>query len=243
MNESVSVVCGFMDRHEALRQTLPNWLAFPEIGEVIVVDFGSSVPVEAVTDVYDDARLRIVHVRGQTRWIASKCHNLGVRLAAGGVLLRLDADYWLEPDFFAKHPLADALFFAGNRRIARTDNERHLAGALYVHKRHVIRVNGYDERIVTYGDENDDLYERLARAGLSRRDFDLDSIHHLPHEEALRVQLRAASDVQRETENKQTAGRPWTALDRMTAWRVRPGRNGAIECEEVREPSRMARAQ
>jgi hypothetical protein len=224
----VSVVCGCMDRQEMLQQALPTWLAAPEIAEIAIVDWSSPHPVRGLTDALGDPRVKVLRVEGQRRWIASKCHNLGLRAASGDVLLRLDADYLLEPAFFRKHPLSDGVFFCGNWRRARTDNERHLTGVLYVHRRHVLALNGYNERIVTYGYEDDDLFERLERAGLTRRDIDLDTVHHVPHDDLSRTRHQDVVNVQGETErNKALAhSRPWSAADRMTIWQRRQASDG-----------------
>jgi hypothetical protein len=231
----ISIVCGCMDRQMMLEQALPSWLALPEIGEIVIVDWSSPAPVRRMTLPLRDPRIRVLRVEGQRRWIASKSHNLGVRAASGDVVLRLDSDYVLEPSFLHKHPLSDGEFFSGNWRRARSDNERHLTGVLYVHRRHFMSVNGYNERIVTYGYEDDDLFERLEGAGLKRRDFDLDTVHHLPHDDLARTKHQDIFDVYSETErNKTLAHRhPWSAADRMTAWDCRESEDGGTVCVEA----------
>ena len=236
---TVSVVCGCMDRNQMLAEALPSWLAHPEIGEVIIVDWSSPTPVRLVTAPLGDARVKVIRVEDQRRWIASKSHNLGVRAAAGDVLLRLDADYVLGPSFFRAHALAPRTFFCGNWRCARVDNERHLTGVLYVHRRHVLAVNGYNERIVTYGYEDDDLFERLELGGLSRRDIDLDTIRHIPHTDDLRTRHQDVGSVEFETErNKRLAhARAWTIADRAARWQLRDGGDGDGETVAVEVPT------
>jgi hypothetical protein len=231
---NISVVCGCMDRQEMLQQALPSWLALVEIGEIVIVDWSSREPIRPMAAALGDPRLKVLRVDGQRRWIASKSHNLGVRAASGDVLLRLDSDYVLQPSFFQKHELTERRFFCGNWRHARTDNERHLTGVLYVHRRHFLAVNGYNERIVTYGYEDDDLFERLEHAGPTRQDIDLDTVHHIPHDDLLRTRHQDVSDVQAETEkNKALAhSRPWSRADRMTGWDCRET-DGGVVCTEA----------
>lgn len=234
--EKVSVVCGCMDRHRMLGEALSSWLAAPEIDEVVVVDWSSSVPVETVTSRFDDGRVQVVRVPGQRRWMASKSHNLGVRMASGDLLLRLDADYLLRATagFFSRHPMTFGAFYCADWRQARVDNERHLAGALYVHRRHFLAVNGYNERIATYGYEDEDLFERLAGTGLARRNVDLDTLHHIPHSDALRVKHQDVADVEAETRANARAARarPWGPGDHMATWNVRRESSGVLLCEE-----------
>jgi hypothetical protein len=220
-----------------LREALPSWLALPEIDEIVIVDWSSPTPVRPLATAAGDRRVKVARVDGQPHWIASKCHNLGVRIASGDVLLRLDADYLLEPDFFRRHELPPRTFFCGNWRRARTDNERHLTGALYVRRRHVLDVNGYNERIVTYGYEDDDLFERLERAGLARRDIDLDAVHHIAHDDLLRTRHQNVGNLYGETAaNKALAhARPWSTADRMTAWCFEERADGGLVCTPVAE--------
>jgi hypothetical protein len=144
---------------------------------------------------------------------------------------RLDV---LERDFFHKHALTPEVFYCGNWRRARVDNERHLTGVLYVQKRHLLGVNGYNERIVTYGYEDDDLFERLERSGLTRRDIDLDTVHHIPHDDLLRTRHQDVANLYLETErNKALAhSRPWSAADRMTGWDCRETGDRDFACTE-----------
>jgi hypothetical protein len=236
---TISVVCGCMDRTEMLQQALPSWLALVEIGQIVIVDWSSREPIRQMAAALGDPRLKVARVDGQRRWILSKSLNLGARVASGDVLLRLDSDHVLQPSFFDTHQLTDGRFFCGNWRHARTDNERHLAGVLYVHRRHFLAVNGYNERIVTYGYEDDDLYERLERAGLARQDIDRDTVHHIPHDDPLRIRHQDVRDVQAETErNKALAhSRPWTMADRMTGWDCRET-DGGIVCTKQQGPAR-----
>jgi hypothetical protein len=224
----VSVVCGCMDRNQMLAEALPSWLALPEIGEVVIVDWSSPTPVRLLTTPLRDPRVKVIRVEGQSRWIASKSHNLGARAASGEVLLRLDCDYVLGPSFFETHKLSPRTFFCGNWRRARVDNERHLTGVLYLHKPDFLGANGYNERIVTYGYEDDDLFERLERAGLTRRNIDLDTIHHIPHDDMMRTRHQDVGSVEYETErNKILAHKqPWSAADRMTSWERRETGDG-----------------
>jgi hypothetical protein len=224
-----------MDRGQMLQEAVPSWLALPDIDEVVIVDWSSRHPVRRTLAPIRDPRVNVVRVEGQRRWIASKSHNLGIRVASGDVLLRLDSDYVLEPTFMQEHALPERAFFAGNWRRARTDNERHLTGALYIRKQDLLGVNGYNERIVTYGYEDDDLFERLEAAGLTRRDIDLDTIQHLPHDDMLRTRNQDVVNLHAETErNKALAHeRPWSTADRLTEWARREDEDGLAVWTEV----------
>ena len=113
-----------------------------------------------------------------------------------------------------------------------------LTGTLLVEPRHLLAVNGYNERLIYYGKEDDDLYDRLVASGLRWRDMDLNTIEHIPHSDCLRctnlniptdvkmlIDLRVgACNVKRALttfSNHILKAQPWTIGDRMTNWDVR----------------------
>ena len=254
-----SIVCGVKDRGEHLAISLASWLARPEVDEVLLVDWSSTVPVAS-----DDPRVVIARVEGQPHWSASRCHNLGLLLSAGGLVLRLDADDVLHDDFFARHPFKEdeiPPFYFVNQELARDDNETHLAGVVYARRCDFLAVGGYNERIEVYGYEDTDLVLRMAARSFDCRFVDLDTLHHLPHDEGTRFVNQPAAkfeDLHRRfgdsggwsykllgkgdkaiVANKMIAERaPWSTQDRKARWDVRAvgvsgGRFNRFVCEEV----------
>ena len=157
----LSVVCGLKDRAGHLWKSLESWLARDEIDEVVIVDWSSSEPV-----VCGEPRVVVARAEGQDHWVASRCHNLGLHMAIGHLILRLDADDLLFPDFFTMHPFRrDEIppFYYAELTRARDDNETHLAGVVYARRCDFLAVGGYNERIEIYGYEDTDLADRLAK--------------------------------------------------------------------------------
>jgi len=249
---TVSMVCGVMDRQEHLRLALPTWLDCPQVDEVVVVDWSSAEPV-----VYDHPRVVVARALGRNRWEASRCHNLGLGLAQGELVLRLDADDLLVGDFFGRHPLGAGCraFYRANLDEVRDDNESHLAGVLYARRSDVLRAGGYNERIEVYGYEDTDLQVRLEAAGLEPRDLDLDCLRHLPHGddarfghqpaelfEALHAEVlpRAPWSYRLLDPGRRAVmankilseSRPWSADDPKTRWKIEHRYPGLIHCTE-----------
>jgi glycosyltransferase involved in cell wall biosynthesis len=165
---------------------LPTWLACLEIGEIVVVDWSSEDSV-FFASVPSDSRVVVARVEGQKHWVASRCHNLGLDLARGDWILRLDADDRLDRSFFAEHPLREASFYCFNDDKACDDNDRHLMGVVFASKRHLLDVSGYNERLTFYGYEDEDLVARLRAGGLVALPLDLGTVHHLPHDDESRT--------------------------------------------------------
>ena len=230
---TTSIVCGVMDRLEHLRQSVPTWLACPGVDEVVVVDWSSRPPV-AYEDLPADPRIRIARVAGQERWVLSKCCNLGLRLATGGSVLRLDADDLLDPMFVGAHEVSSStvFYYADPRRMLR-EEDVHLSGVVYAARHVFFMVNGYNERLLTYGCDDDDLVARLKAAGISPMSIDFGLISHVPHSNDLRTANQVVDPTIKggwtcglgptyrsiEENRRKMVTNPWTTKDTMARWR------------------------
>ena len=179
----ISVITAVKNRREAFEEALPTWLAQPAIDEIVVVDWDSDQSLLPLIGKYQDGRILLATVTGQPKWILSNAFNLAARLCSNSLMLKLDADVKLQSGFFEKHKPGDDRFFCGNWRIRRNPNELHLNGIIFLQRAAFFRVNGYNEFIKFYGWDDSDLYQRLELSGLSRADFDLDTLYHIPHGE------------------------------------------------------------
>jgi hypothetical protein len=188
-DKRLSITTGCLNRIDYLARVLDTWLAAPEVDEIVIVDWGSLVPLRESLRRFDDPRIVIARVDGQRGWKHSKCHNLELRLATGDLVLRTDSDCLLNSGFFATHSVREGMFYAGNwRHVSNTDEAKHLTGTVYARRSDMLDVNGYNERLLHYGYEDDDFYERLVLAGLSRWDLDPSTIFHIPHPDRRRYE-------------------------------------------------------
>ncbi|KPQ39983.1 MAG: Glycosyltransferases involved in cell wall biogenesis [Phormidium sp. OSCR] len=179
----IAVISCCMNRNDNLKQALSNWLQFPNIKEIIIVDWSSEIPVSQTLAHLTDPRLNIIRVEGEQHWILSYAFNLAASLTTEPTLLKLDADVLLHPNFFQQHPLPPNHYWAGNWQTAKAGC---LSGVLYIHRHDFFAVNGYNEFIRTYGWDDMDLYQRLDRQPhLRRGDLDSHSTSVLEHSPTL----------------------------------------------------------
>jgi hypothetical protein len=257
-NHRLTITTGCLNRTDFLRQSLVTWLQAPEPDEIVVVDWNNKIPLEESLSCFKDSRLVFARVVDQPSWKNAKCHNLEIELASGDLLLRLDSDYLLKDNFFAKHPIARGSFYAGNWKPWVGDVERcSLAGALYAYRSDVLAVNGYNERLVYYGCEDDDLFERMATSGLTRTDVDVSTLEHIPHSDKMRYenlevacklpQLAPSHELFDESLKKLhlvdksrliARQKPWSLLDHRTPWCISLSDEGTTDgrrysCTEV----------
>jgi len=251
----VIVTTGSRDRLWPLCRALSTWLALKEVDMVIIVDWGSKIPIRDAVDFLDDPRVRIYRAEGQSHWQNSKCHNLEVRIASGGgllglqcndvILLRLDNDVLVRPDFLRLHPLRGDDFYAGNWRTVPplVSDKRNLSGTLLVDPKDVLAINGYNERLVHYGREDDDLYFRMSVNGLVWREVDVVALEHISHSDKKRYENLSIGDAMTsrrdpradliDMSKKIIVERPWTMDDRMTEWSCREVAERYWKCNEI----------
>lgn len=194
----ISLVAVCMGRSETLKKTAKSWLALKRIDEIIVVDWSSKVPLEPVIRGLDGGeRIKVVRVEGEKRWVLSRAYNIAVNATSYASVFRVDCDYLVDPNFVRKHrALLDDLaygkdggfFYSGYYMLSRNENEVHLNGAVFVRRKDFLRVGGYDERIQTYGWDDEDLYKRLGDLGLAKYNISYDYVHHVAHADSSRAQ-------------------------------------------------------
>jgi len=63
-----------------------------------------------------------------------------------------------------------------------------LNGALLVRRADLLAIGGYDERVQTYGWDDEDLFRRLVAAGAAQRALDYGCLRHVPHGDRARAQ-------------------------------------------------------
>ena len=194
----VSLVTCAMNRSANLVRALPSWLAQDAISEVVVVDWSSTTPVadDLAAAGIADPRLRILRVTDEPAWVLTQAFNAGFRAAACERVLKADADIVLAPDFFRANPLPRSAFVAGNWRNVGP-GQAHVNGFFLASRVALHAVGGFNEHITSYGWDDDDIYDRLTRAGFRRHDVVPDTIRHLDHDDADRIgdAARAAPDV------------------------------------------------
>jgi len=184
----VSLIAACRNRGHIIPKVLRNWLSIEGLGEIILVDWSSDVSLKSAAQDLDDTRLKIMTVEGEISWCLTRAYNLALSVVSFDKVLRVDCDHFLTKDFLVNHTMLNQSFYSGSWQAARNTNEVHLNGAGYFTMEALRDVFGYDERIQTYGWDDEDLYFRLTNAGYRRLALNYDSIAHIPHGDALRAQ-------------------------------------------------------
>ncbi|MCU0773289.1 MAG: glycosyltransferase [Ideonella sp.] len=186
----ISIVGACMNRQDNLLRVLPSWLDAP-VDEILIVDWSSTEPLWPMLQDLRDPRLRVVRVEDEPRWILSHAFNLGLRLARHERVYKLDADIQLEPHFFEVNGFAPGEFVRGFWRAAidaGAHDQVFVNGSFGALKADLREVGYYDERILTYGWDDSDLYLRLATSlGRAGKLLALGSLRHLEQADEQRI--------------------------------------------------------
>jgi capsular polysaccharide biosynthesis protein/exopolysaccharide biosynthesis predicted pyruvyltransferase EpsI len=180
----VSIVCAVMNREDTLKVSLPSWLKFKEVGEIIIVDWSSKKELSWVLDL--DDRIKLIRVEDEQYFNISQAFNLGIDHATKEMILKMDVDYMLNPyyNFFEVNPIENDSFYAGNGQKVGWDNPifASLNGLNYCNRKYIQEINGYNENYQGYGHDDEELCECLESIGKKRLDIQYNySIIHIPH--------------------------------------------------------------
>lgn len=199
VKKGVSLVAVCMGRHDTIKKTAPAWLAVNAVDEVILVDWSSDPPLEPIVhSLPNSQRINVLRVNNEPSWVLSRAYNLAINSTSYSHVIRTDCDYHIEPNFITAHSVLfdedkdpkseKRSFYAGNYNLARNENEVHLNGAVFIRRADFLGIGGYDERIQTYGWDDEDLYNRLADANLTKLDISYDHVSHVEHGNSGRAQ-------------------------------------------------------
>lgn len=188
-------------RAHIFADAMRSWIKVKDVGEIIVVDWGSSVPtLDVMKSIGTPSSARSTSIRvygpGNLPWRIGAAFNLGLSYALCPRVLKVDCDTYLHEDFLLHNQIESVGFRYGDYRNAGADeNDKHLNGVFFARTSHLRNIHGFDERFNLYGWDDSDLYLRLESSLIRRNitrpyaDFKRYAsttrlIRHLAHERA-----------------------------------------------------------
>jgi glycosyltransferase involved in cell wall biosynthesis len=178
----VSFITTCMGRLAHLQRALPTWLAQPD-SEVVVVDFSCPDSSGDWVEAHHPG-VKVVRLPGRSHFNPSAGRNAGAAAAASPWLGFIDADVLLSPDLGGTifPQLEEGTYW-------RVDGgPADLMGTVLVPREAFAGVEGYDEALEGWGNEDSDLYKRLRWRGLRRGSIPPGLVSAIPHDDAMRVE-------------------------------------------------------
>ena len=168
----ISAIIACMNREDNLILCVKECLEIDDITEIIVIDYGSSTPIRNLPP---SNRIKLYRVESPY-WHLSKAYNMAAQLVSNNILIKLDSDYLLDKNFIKYNHIEPNEYISG---IDRTDS---LSGFLMIYKKDFLYIGGYNENIINYGYDDDDINKRLAKLEyLKRKNLNREFIKHLFH--------------------------------------------------------------
>jgi hypothetical protein len=205
---NISLICACKNRNAPLKISLSSWLLFPQISEIIIVDWSSDESLEHLTEW--DKRIKIISVPNQKYFNQPEPLNLAASLAKGKYILKVDTDYILNPylNFFenSNYFVDENSFVCGQNTVDLGNNPyyKYLFGLLYVSKNNFMKVNGFNEYLTKwYASEDQDIMVRLENLGLKKHGINYDHhVIHIPHPDKKRTENFEANDSENNLRNE-----------------------------------------
>lgn len=198
--ERISAVTACMNRNAHILETLPTWLASNRFEEIIIIDYGSSEPLEQTLSpagFLEHANIRLIRVEAE-KWCLAEAFNAGLLEAKAPFTLKLDADTLMRGLADMSLRLSAKQFRTGNWR---TFDNNVLNGVVLAPTDAIKRTGGYNEQLRRYGWDDCDFYERLSELALIKTDLVEREFRSLDHSDDERVAnsdaLAKANDLNR----------------------------------------------
>lgn len=168
---SVDLITPCRNRGEYLRDSLPSWLACPQLRQIIVVDFNSTVPVIDELGDLRGERVTVVRVENEPIWRQGRAQNIGLGLAEADLVLKTDADVAtvdIRP-YVAQMAEDPGLFFKGFSKLGTS------SGLCLAPRRRMKAAGGYHDHMSGWGGDDVDFYRRLRKRKLKAQVFQPES--------------------------------------------------------------------
>ena len=183
---SILTVC--MNRQLHLRQSAQYLSALSQHDEHLIVDWSSSDPLQR-SELPPDPRIRLHRVEGEEQWNLCRAYNFAASRSTGSILLKLDADSWLDPALDLEQLLQQAPIWLGS-------GSGGTAGQWLMERGSFDAVGGFNERMSGWGFDDKDLRARLVmQFGAQVKTLPLGALKAIHHSDSVRVGGRLGQPI------------------------------------------------
>ena len=175
---SVGIATVCMNREENLIKSLPSWL---ESGAecIHILDWNSKINLEElIKQKFEDInKIKFYKINNGDKWVLTHSFNFVLSSLKTDFIAKFDCDHICKLGIFNELNLEKGSFYRFNFK----DNKDGTNGAFISCREILERANFFDERIVTYGWDESDLFERVQDFSKTICFLDPSYISHLPH--------------------------------------------------------------
>lgn len=155
-----TILTACMNRFDNLMVSLKSWLELNNVNEIVIVDWGSTIPVKI--DI-DSKKVKIFRVDNVDKWCLTKAYNFGIKCCSFTNIYKFDCETIItNKNLINYYPLNNYIYYRGDWKTVKDENDMQINGTLFCSRENLIKNNGYNENITTYGWDDDDMYARLS---------------------------------------------------------------------------------
>ena len=170
--EGNSILLGCRNRLENLLKVLKAIIHYPNIDEIVIVDWNSDEHLYKNKYIIDirkkEPKIKIYTVANVDKWTHTKVWNMGLLLSRYENIYKIDCEVIPNKDFISQHKLNDNIFYHGHWVDPNTNKVKEpirlqIVGSIFCKRKNLLAINLWNENIKTYGWEDSDLYNRLKK--------------------------------------------------------------------------------
>ena len=177
-----------MNRQLHLRESAKHLAALSQHDEHLIVDWSSADPLLR-SELPPDPRIRLHRVEGEVQWNLCRAYNFAAARATGSILLKLDADSWLDPSLDVEQLLCQAPIWLGS-------GSGGTAGQWLMNRDAFAVVGGFNERMLGWGFDDKDLRARLVvQFGEQVQTLPSGALRAIQHSDSVRVGGRLGQPI------------------------------------------------
>lgn len=173
-----------MNRTDHICMSSRELASIPDYSELVIVDWSSTKPI-LKSDLPDDPRIRLIRVNGETFWSSGRAFNFAVSMAKYPIVLKMDADVLLDPDFFSKNTFTPNYLYT-TQEASWDSIPSGLAGLFLFDKIDFSKIGGFNEYMTGWGYEDVDFIERFIKNGFKPKLIDFSGTRALQHDNSVR---------------------------------------------------------
>jgi predicted glycosyltransferase involved in capsule biosynthesis len=191
MNTDISIAISVMNRTDRIISCLASWLNFPNINDIVIVDWSSKKPIledpTINSFIKNTSIIRTIRVDNEEYFSLPKSYNLAIDNTFNPNILKIDIDHILYSKKFPE--LLEQLIpkLSTNFYCCEHVTVEHW-GICFFDKTAFYEIGMYNERLSGWGYDDQDLYDRLCKIRKKNIMKNIPNlVYHNPHGDDLRV--------------------------------------------------------
>ena len=180
------IITACMNRNSNLKEAIKSWIKVKDLNQIVIVDYNSKEKVSETLKNINCNLIKILRVNNVEKWCLTKAFNLAIKCVDYSNIYKLDCEDIVRNDIIIKNPISKYSFYRGDYKKAKSTNELQINGKLFCNYFNLIKINGYNENITTYGWDDDDIYKRLKNK-LVPKIIDIKYFKFISHDDKSRL--------------------------------------------------------